>query len=105
MSITPIPTALPLTSITPAGLNAGQTNGPVDKAGDSFGDLVGKAVEQLDQMQQQADTASVQVATGGDIELHTAMVTMEESSLAMQLALQVRNKVVDSYQEIMRMQV
>jgi|YNPBryantNP2012_1023418.scaffolds.fasta_scaffold40694_2 flagellar hook-basal body complex protein FliE len=70
-----------------------------------FGGLVARAVEQLDALQKQADLAAVQVARGENTELHEALLTMEEAGLALQLAIQVRNKLVEAYQEIMRMQV
>jgi len=71
----------------------------------SFSDLVGNAIDQLNEVQQRADLAAFQVASGQSSDLHTALVTMEEASLSLQLGLQVRNKVVEAYQEIMRMQV
>lgn len=73
--------------------------------GQGFGRLIGDAIQQLDQMQKSADAAALQVATGEGGDLHNALITIEEASLAFQLALQVRNKVVEAYQEVMRMQV
>ncbi|KAA0240564.1 MAG: flagellar hook-basal body complex protein FliE [Dehalococcoidia bacterium] len=70
-----------------------------------FADMLGKA---LDQLQSVSDTANQKVtamATGQDVELHDVMLALEAESLAMSLATQVRNKAVEAYQEVFRMQV
>ncbi|MCK6565306.1 MAG: flagellar hook-basal body complex protein FliE [Dehalococcoidia bacterium] len=67
--------------------------------------MLGKA---LDQLQSVSDTANQKVtamATGQDVELHDVMLALEAESLAMSLATQVRNKAVEAYQEVFRMQV
>lgn len=74
-------------------------------AGASFGDVLSKAVGNLDGLQQKADSAMLKLASGQPIEMHQAMMAMEEASLGMQFALQVRTKVIEAYQEVMRMQV
>lgn len=100
--VTPVTTPLPLTP--PATLRApAPANAP--EGGPSFGSVIGDALQKVDQLQQQANDATTQVATGQAPDLHDALIRVEEASLALQLALQVRNKVVESYQEIMRMPV
>ncbi len=79
-----------------------------DKAagqGTGFGDMINNAIQQLDQVQKTADQASLQAANGQGADLHNAMIAVEEASLSFQLAMQVRNKIMDGYQEVMRMQV
>jgi len=51
------------------------------------------------------DKAVQQLASGETDNLHQVMISMEQTRLAFDLVLQVRNKVMDAYQEIMRMQV
>ena len=63
------------------------------------------AIEQLDQSQKTADTGINQLVAGEPVDLHQVMLQMEESMLKLNLALQVRNKVIEAYQEIQRMQV
>lgn len=76
------------------------------KAGlDSFGDLLSEAVTKVNDIQWQADTAVMQLAAGEPIDLHQAMIAMDEASLSFDLAVQVRNRLVEAYQEVMRMQV
>ena len=56
-------------------------------------------------LQNQADSASQAVATGQSSDLAGATVAVEKASIAIDLVSSVRNKAVDAYQEIMRMQV
>jgi|DewCreStandDraft_2_1066082.scaffolds.fasta_scaffold00026_195 flagellar hook-basal body complex protein FliE len=71
----------------------------------SFGAALRQAIEQLPKLQQDADAAARELATGGEIELHDAMLALEQASLGFQLALTIRNKVVEAYQEVMRTQM
>ncbi len=70
-----------------------------------FGQAIEKAVGALQQLQTGADATATQLAVGGDVDIHDAMIAMEEASLGFQLVVQVRNKAIDAYQEIMRMQM
>jgi flagellar hook-basal body complex protein FliE len=56
-------------------------------------------------LQNQADSASQAVATGQSSDLAGATVAVEKASIAVDLVSSIRNKAVDAYQEIMRMQV
>ncbi len=66
-----------------------------------IGDMIGK----VNEMQNQADKAIEKLATGESRGLHEVMIAMEKSSISFQFLSQVRNKAVEAYQEIMRMQV
>jgi flagellar hook-basal body complex protein FliE len=101
MPIDPIQSRLHLTPVT----SGAQLLGTSASEGPGFSSIIGDALQQVDRLQQQANEASTMVATGQSADLHTALLRVEEAGLAMQLALQVRNKVVESYQEIMRMPV
>lgn len=85
--------------------SAGRKAGVEAKPAVGFGSAITDAVKQLNDLQQQSNTAAFEVATGQSEDLHSALVTMEEASLALELSIQVRNKLIESYQEIMRMQV
>jgi flagellar hook-basal body complex protein FliE len=71
----------------------------------SFKDRMTSYVNEVNQLQNNADVASTNLALGDVRSLHAVMIAGEEASLALSTAIQVRNKVMDSYQEIMRMQV
>ncbi|MCC6445230.1 MAG: flagellar hook-basal body complex protein FliE [Armatimonadetes bacterium] len=71
----------------------------------SFAEVLGNALGEVDALQKRGQAMQQAYATGEVQEIHQVMMALEEASLAMQLTLQVRNKVVDAVQEIMRMQV
>lgn len=71
----------------------------------AFGQLVTHGIEQVD-TQLKASQVDLQALASGQVgDLHNVMIKLEESRLAFQLMLQVRNRLLESYQEVMRMQV
>lgn len=71
----------------------------------SFAGLLKDAVAQTSRLQHEADALAEQVAKGHSGDLATTMIAIEKAQISFQLMLQVRNKVVEAYQEIMRMPV
>jgi flagellar hook-basal body complex protein FliE len=63
------------------------------------------SIEQLNGQLQANDQAVQNIALGETDNLHQVMMTMERTRLEFELALQVRNKALEAYQELMRMQV
>ena len=61
--------------------------------------------EQMAAVQAGAKDATSAVLTGNNIDSHDVMIAAQEAGLAFELMLEVRNKLVEAYQEIMRMQV
>jgi flagellar hook-basal body complex protein FliE len=87
------------------GPGEGNQTGLAAARPDSFGQMLNNALDRLNQMEGAANEAATSLAAGEDVELHQVMLTMQEADLAFQLALQVRNKLVEAYQDVMRMQV
>jgi flagellar hook-basal body complex protein FliE len=75
-----------------------------DPAG-SFGSVLGRMVNEVNQSQLQAQDAIHSLQSGGNVSLHQAVIAMEEASISFQLMVEVRNRLLESYQEVMRMQV
>jgi len=71
----------------------------------NFGEWLGKEVTQLNQVMLAAESRLQDQAAGRTQNLHEVMIAMEEARLSLQLAMQIRNKVLDAYQELMRMQI
>ena len=71
----------------------------------SFGEQLSKAIQEVDQLQSRRDDMVQEMVRGERIEVHEIMTAAEEAQLAFELMLEVRNKLLESYQEIMRMQV
>ncbi len=82
-----------------------QQNSPVNDMGQKFGDVLKNSIEQVNNAQIVADKAAQQVVAGETKNLHEAMIKLEEADISMRLMVQVRNKALDAYQEIMRMSV
>jgi len=72
---------------------------------DSFSALLDNLVGGVAAKQQAAVAATNQVLMGNSSKLHSSVIAMQESSVAFGLMVEVRNKLVESYQELMRMQV
>lgn len=74
-------------------------------SGPSFGNLVSEGLRTVNDrlLASQADLQGLALGEAGN--LHEVMIRLEESRIAFQLALQVRNRLLESYQEVMRMQV
>jgi len=70
-----------------------------------IGEQVNSAIKKVDELQRNADEMIEQVASGNVEDAHKAVIAMERALMAMDFSLQVRNKVLDAYQEIMRMQI
>jgi flagellar hook-basal body complex protein FliE len=81
------------------------TTAPGTVPTDSFGALLDNLVGGVAAKQQAAVTATNQVLMGNSSQLHSSVIAMQESSVAFGLMVEVRNKLVESYQELMRMQV
>jgi len=71
----------------------------------SFTSILQKASTTLDQLDKEATQAQMDLVTGSARDLHTATLSAEKASLALDLVVAVRNKAVEAYQEIMRMPV
>ncbi len=79
---------------------------PVAKSagGPSFADELGKAIDGAEKLQASADAEAQKLALG-DGNLHEAALALEKADISMRVLTKVRNKVVDAYQEVMRMGV
>lgn len=71
----------------------------------TFSDMLRKSVEEVNQMQHQANQAIHELVAGRSKNIHETMLTIEKADTSLKLMMQVRNKVLDAYREIMRMQV
>jgi flagellar hook-basal body complex protein FliE len=75
------------------------------QGGPGFGDILKNAVESVNSMQHEAGRLEDAVAKGENINIHEAVIAGEKAGLSFRLLMQVRNKMIDAYQEVMRMQV
>lgn len=78
---------------------------PADPNSPSFSQMLESAMQQVEQDQRVANEMAVKLATGDIDDIAQVMIASERASLTLNLAVQVRNKVIEAYQEIMRMPV
>lgn len=71
----------------------------------SFSDLLNRLVSEVSAKQAGASDTVRGLLGGENVPLHQAMIAMEEASLSFHLLVEVRNKLLESYQELMRMQI
>lgn len=95
-------------------LNTGQTTSSLnnkslalDKGdkGPSFSETLKNSINDVNKMQLEADQKMQELATGKNTNIADVMMTTEKADIALRLMTQVRNKIIDAYQEIMKMQV
>jgi flagellar hook-basal body complex protein FliE len=71
----------------------------------SFADSLKTAVNKVNQLQKEADIKTEDILTGKSTNIHETLITVEKADIALKLMTSVRNKIIDAYQEIMKMQV
>ena len=90
-----------------AQFNDGTTSIPITEtgnAGSAFSQMVGKLVADVSVKQTEAGQAWQGVLSGQGVPLHQAVIASEEAAVSFQLMVEVRNKLMESFQELMRMQ-
>jgi flagellar hook-basal body complex protein FliE len=94
-AIRPPAAVAPLSPITPA-----KTSGAA-----AFQSLLSDAIARVDQSQQNSKTVVQKFLSGEDEEVHKVALAAQEAEINFDLFMQIRNKVVSAYQEVMRMQM
>lgn len=82
-----------------------QETDKTQKRSGSFYDTLAHALEEVNDLQLNAQNKTRLLIAGRDIELHQVMLAVQKAELALELTQTVSNKAVEAYQEIMRMQV
>ncbi len=70
----------------------------------SFGQWLSQSLSEVNRMQHESNVASQKLISGESKDIHGTMIAMQKSSIAMEMVIQVRNKVIAAYDEIKRMQ-
>ena len=102
-----MPSEIQYNMIAPSGdlRPESQPSAPVSgEGGVGFSKQLGGAIQQLDQLHVEADDQANAIANGGG-NLHEVALAFEKADVAMRLATKVRNKLVEAYNEVMRMSI
>lgn len=71
----------------------------------SFADTLKEAVNNVNTMQKESDVKMQEIATGKNHNIPEVMIAAEKADISLKLMVQVRNKIIEAYQDIMKMQV
>ncbi len=77
----------------------------VTRAEQGFGDVISKLINQTNNADQQSNKAIHELETGRAEHLHEVMLRVEEADISLRMLVQMRNKALTAYEEIMRMQI
>ena len=96
---------LRIAKVSPLPRGAGEVDKPAphDPISD-FKNILGQSVEEVNRMLTEANESAGEMVAGR-IDIHQAMVAMEQANISFRLMVQVRNKMMAAYEEIMRMQL
>lgn len=86
-----------------AGIGLFQTSPGQKEKDDGFNALMQEAMGKISQIQDEAESAVKELVSGGDVT--QAIISMEKADMSFQLMVEVRNRLLNAYEEIMRMQV
>lgn len=84
---------------------ANATKKPTEIKGTSFGDVINDAINKVNDLQHESSKKTEDFITGVSDDIHSVIIAGSKADLALQMTLQVRNKVMDAYKEIMNMQI
>ncbi len=73
--------------------------------GTSFGDVINDAINKVNDLQVESNKKTEEFIFGVSDDIHSVIIAGSKADLALQMTLQVRNKVMDAYKEIMNMQI
>jgi flagellar hook-basal body complex protein FliE len=94
-----------VSSLTGPGASlASASTGAQSGANTPFADLLSDAVGEVGQLEGQAHAAVAGLISGSGVDVHQAMIATQKASMAFELALAVRNKAVQAYQQVIGMQ-
>ncbi|WKB34870.1 flagellar hook-basal body complex protein FliE [Terrilactibacillus sp. S3-3] len=97
---------LSVDSIKPSQASDVSSANSASAAQNSFSETLGKALDKVNESQQTADQMVTGLASNSSSQdLHNVMIAMQKANILLQATVQVRDKVIDAYKEVMGMQV
>ena len=96
---------LKLTPVVPAGSSTAVPFSAPGKVSSGFGQVLTKAINAVNQNMQEAETMAAGLITGQHANIHETMIAEEKAGISFRMLTKTQNKVIEAYQEIMRMQL
>ena len=91
--------------IVPSELQKGSGTAKTAAGAESFADILKKSINETNELQVEGEKAATDIATGQVKDLHQAAIAIDKAETSMKLMLEVRNKAVSAYKEILRTQM
>jgi flagellar hook-basal body complex protein FliE len=92
----------PIQGLPQPDVNIAAGGAKQDSGNTGFMDTLRTAVDQVGQLQSEADTQVAGMLNGNGQDVHSAMIAVEKANLTFELMVQVRNKIISAYQEVSR---
>ena len=102
MTISSVSMAIPTISNESTKINTTVTSADAQQ---TFANSLKDAISKVNDQQIQSDTMTEKLINGGNVDLHEVMITSQKASITLNATMEVRNKAIEAYQEIMRMSV
>ena len=102
MTINSVSMAIPTISNESTKINPTVTSADAQQ---TFANTLKDAISKVNDQQIQSDTMTEKLINGGNVDLHEVMIASQKASITLNATMEVRNKVIEAYQEIMRMSV
>ena len=102
MTINSVSMAIPTISNESTKINPTVTSADAQQ---TFANSLKDAISKVNDQQIQSDTMTEKLINGGNVDLHEVMIASQKASITLNATMEVRNKVIEAYQEIMRMSV
>jgi flagellar hook-basal body complex protein FliE len=87
------------------GSESGTGSNTGAQGGLNFSDMVNQKIEEANSLQKQADQMTNSYLQGGPVEIHEMLIAMEKADLALRETTEIRNKLIEAYQDIEKMQI
>ena len=92
-------------AISPTSIPSIKPLGAAEQPGKSFGEILLEKIEQVNGLQQDADTAVAKLASGETDNVNDVLVAVQKADMAFKTLMQIRNKLFDAYQEINQLRI
>ena len=102
MAINSVSMAIPTISNESTKINPTVTSADAQQ---TFANSLKEAISKVNNQQIQSDVMTEKLINGGNVDLHEVMIASQKASITLNATMEVRNKAVEAYQEIMRMSV
>jgi len=97
--------ALTLLPNAATAAKSGAINKTLNENTESFGETLTKAINDVNDLQNEAGKAVTKMVAGEAVDMHDVMIAVEKAKTSFDLLMEIRNKTIDAYREIMRIQV